>query len=213
MSWFRSASRLALFVLVGCGCGRGLSDGAKAGWPGDNKLSREVVTCDHRALDGREPPILALVYARQSDQKGFPDGDAIVAGRTLMKTEMDYFAPESLANVPKGCVAELLSKSATSVCIESESLESVPEERVVSPERLAEIFRGDDDDWTRFDDAYHGTSGIMLMSRVAFCDAGSKALVFVVHLWGELGGGGFVYLLEKSGGAWTIVDGSRRWSA
>jgi hypothetical protein len=48
-------------------------------------------------------------------------------------------------------------------------------------------------------------------SDIAFNKAGTQALVYMYHDCSECGGGGDIYLLEKKGGGWTIINSLPLW--
>jgi hypothetical protein len=65
--------------------------------------------------------------------------------------------------------------------------------------------------WDRFHDTYPGAFGFDRFSRVGFNAARTQAMVYRSHHCGMLCGGGWLVLLVKADGRWSIATTARLW--
>ena len=83
---------------------------------------------------------------------------------------------------------------------------------LITAEEVNEIFHnGGYGGWDEFYRRYPGAQGIMMLSRVGFSPDGKWALAYMGNQYHYLAGSGWVFLLEKSAGEWTFVDGIMLW--
>lgn len=76
----------------------------------------------------------------------------------------------------------------------------------VEESELKSVFGSGIDGWERFYKRYPKASGFMSLSRVAFDQEFSRALLFVDHTYGLLGAQGSFVLLRKTSTGWTIEN-------
>jgi hypothetical protein len=84
---------------------------------------------------------------------------------------------------------------------------------LISEKQSHEIFKQGVRGWTTFYEKYRDSSGEIQVSRVGFNRRRNQALVYVARMCGGLCGSGVYSLLEKTGGAWTIIKQTRIWAS
>jgi hypothetical protein len=88
----------------------------------------------------------------------------------------------------------------------TDSLRGVGEYEYVSFDSVGKVFESG---WRAFYRAFPGSPGIVAFSNVGFGADGRRALVSMMHLRGGTSGHTTLYVLEKVGEEWTVVDESR----
>lgn len=88
----------------------------------------------------------------------------------------------------------------------TDSLRGVGEYEYVGFDSLGKVLESG---WRAFYRAFPGSPGIVAFSDVGFGSDGRRALVSMMHLRGGTWGHTTLYVLEKVGEEWTVVDESR----
>ncbi|MGO1070770.1 hypothetical protein [Lysobacter sp. CA199] len=88
-------------------------------------------------------------------------------------------------------------------------IRTLPDIIAVDRERLAAVFKKGD--WPEFHRTYPQASGILSVSRPVISARGDQALLYVAHVYGNLGGRGWVALVELRQGQWKIFGRVELW--
>jgi hypothetical protein len=111
--------------------------------------------------------------------------------------------PHGLPDIPQHLLDRLLERLADARALPAD----LPDRAAVTfvdESELKSIFGSGLDGWDRFYKRYPKASGFLTLSRIAFDDAFSQALLFVDHTYGMLGAQGSFVFLRKTSKGWTI---------
>ena len=95
------------------------------------------------------------------------------------------------------------------------NLPGIDSYKLVSPEELNKLWdgckAGQTCGWDSFYSKYPDSSGIVNVSRVGFSPSGDDALVYLGHRSHWKAGTGYLVLLHKNNGEWTVVKSVVVW--
>jgi hypothetical protein len=111
-----------------------------------------------------------------------------------------------------------LSVSAVSDLLEREQAPEVFEEHfdlgcqftLLSEFEIKDIFGGKAN-WERFYERYPNSHGIFYLSRAGVDERGSQAVIHFGNQWQGRAGRGFLLLLERSNGVWSLSGEASTW--
>jgi hypothetical protein len=128
----------------------------------------------------------------------------------LEEERMRDYLKDSFPEAGAELFADFFSRNEASVSLVRNFDVEVPV-ILISKEEITKFFGAGGDGWNGFHQAYPGAQGILQLSRVGFNAAVNQALIYAGNQSDDLAGAGYVYLMEKRDGIWSMENSIMVW--
>ena len=200
----------ALLVLAAAGCGT--SAGTTTSATSANGTSTSATTTPQATVTADEyavySALIQSVYIAKSKQiviTPVHDNDYFFGQAVGAMESNPYWS--NLGNA----VDDFKAKNRTSSVLERRFTISIPY-TIVSEQEMASIFSTNVvSDWKRFYAKYPHVDAFLALSRVGFNQGKDTAVLYTEYQVGAAGGEGYVVLMRKTDGRWTVDQNSMCW--
>jgi hypothetical protein len=187
---------LLAFVLVSCSSGKPTS----LATPSAADMDTEEVAVYAALLQSMYPDLRLVLTEKTATDPGGVENTASVLEHAL--TQLKDVDPQTAASFQVRNETQVSLKPNMNI-----GLEYV----LLTEDNRRQIFNVNQNGWDIFYADYPGAPGITTLSRVGFNNAMDEALVYIGTESHWLAGAGYIVLLKKVNGAWTVDQQVMTW--